>query len=348
MRRAATYNGDGVGDDDDEYIELFNPGSTPADLSGWQLAHTWSDEVATRRFTFDPGSYLAGGERRVLWRADTGLFLDDLNEYVRLLAPDGREVDRVEWAELGGGSIGRDEEDGGWQQHTMASPGAVNAGILGTGTDLETTVDPAEGQAGGRPAHWRWPSATGSSAGCSSRRSSPRRRVSSMPACTWPTRPRMAQTGGLGIQLYLRNGEFPPLEEGDRVLVSGWTTSFRGEMEVALDAPTQIWRVESGTPLSPLAVQPAEVGESLEGRLVSFEGVVSGYQGDSIFLVDPAAPDAEPVRVTVRSSLPWKRPYVNEGERFTVVGIVGQFAKEKPWNGGYRVLVRYPEDLVEQ
>ncbi len=106
--------------------------------------------------------------------------------------------------------------------------------------------------------------------------------------------------------------------------------------------------MKNGAPLRPLKISIQEVGESLEGRLVAFEGVVTGYQGDSIYLADPLTPEAEPVRVTVRSSLAWRRPYVNEGERFAVIGVVGQFALEKPWNGGYRVLVRYPDDLAEQ
>ena len=56
----------------------------------------------------------------------------------------------------------------------------------------------------------------------------------------------------------------------------------------------------------------------------------------------------EPVRVTVRSSLPWKRPYVKKGQLWQVTGIVSQFAKEAPWNGGYRVLPRYETDLVRK
>jgi hypothetical protein len=91
----------------------------------------------------------------------------------------------------------------------------------------------------------------------------------------------------------------------------------------------------------------ADIGESLEGRLVSFSGIVSGWQGDSIFLSDPNQPNTEAVRVTVRSSLEWRRPYVNKGERWQVTGIVSQFARESPWNGGYRVLVRYKTDLVK-
>ena len=53
-----------------------------------------------------------------------------------------------------------------------------------------------------------------------------------------------------------------------------------------------------------------------------------------------------PLRVTVRSSLAWKRPFVYKGEVWQVTGIVSQFALRSPWNGGYRVLPRYVEDLV--
>jgi hypothetical protein len=152
---------------------------------------------------------------------------------------------------------------------------------------------------------------------------------------------------GIGINVYLHNGEFPPLAEGDRVLVRGLLRSFRGEMELQLETPEQIRRLDGALPLQPLPVTVADIGESLEGRLVSFSGVVSGWQGDSIFLSDPNQPNAEAVRVTVRSSLNWKRPYVNKGERWQVTGIVSQFARESPWNGGYRVLVRYKTDLVK-
>ncbi|RME65439.1 MAG: hypothetical protein D6790_01840, partial [Caldilineae bacterium] len=71
-----------------------------------------------------------------------------------------------------------------------------------------------------------------------------------------------------------------------------------------------------------------------------------GWQGGTFFLADPENPEAEPVAVTVRSSLGWRRPYVELGERWRVTGVVSQFARRAPWNGGYRVLVRYRGDLV--
>jgi hypothetical protein len=152
---------------------------------------------------------------------------------------------------------------------------------------------------------------------------------------------------GLGVQVYLKQGDFLPMREGDWVLVRGEMRSFRGEMEVQLSEPGQAWPIGPGVPLLPLPVTVAAIGESLEGRFVTFEGVITGWRGDSLLLGDPATPDAPPVRVTVRSSLDWKRPYVHLGERYRVTGIVSQFATAAPWNDGYRVLVRYPSDLLK-
>ena len=152
---------------------------------------------------------------------------------------------------------------------------------------------------------------------------------------------------GLGIQVYLNGGVFMPMQEGDWVLIRGWMHSFRGEMEVELTEPGQAWRIGPGTPLLPLPVSGADIGESLEGRFVTFDGVITGWRTDSLLLGDPAHPDAPPVRVTVRSSLDWRRPYVNLGERYRVTGVVSQFGTEAPWNDGYRVLVRYQYDLVK-
>ena len=153
-------------------------------------------------------------------------------------------------------------------------------------------------------------------------------------------------TAGIGANVYLPRGEFPPLLEGDRVRLRGRWSSYRGEMELVLAGPEDVWKLGSEPPLQPLSVWPHTVCESVEGRLVSFRGQIVGWQGDSLLVVDPAHPAAAPVRVTVRSSLSWKRPFVYKGEVWQVTGVVSQFAQRSPWNGGYRILPRYVEDLL--
>jgi len=155
-------------------------------------------------------------------------------------------------------------------------------------------------------------------------------------------------TAGLGVQVYLRGGDFIEMKEGDWILVRGGVVkSFRGEMEIQIEEPGQAWPFEAGRPLAPLPITISDIGELLEGRLVTFTGTVTRWQGDSLYLGDPAHPDTESIRVTVRSSLGWKRPYVQKGEQFQVTGIISQFGTASPWNDGYRVLVRFEQDLVK-
>lgn len=367
----ADHNGDGAINSDDEYIELYNPGDDPISLVGWQLSDAAGDASVSRRFTFGPGRFVGGHGWLLLRRSETRINLNNADDYVRLLNPAGAEIDQLGWAQSPrqGRSLSRLPDGGTWQEGA-ATPGQSNKAVGGSEDEEPDNdddddadkhddasdepppvqLDPTHGQAGGAPASIAQSKLAGLEKWVEFRAV-----VTAPPglynATIYVADPApdytMGPLAGIGVNIYLRNGEFPPLAEGDRVLVRGVWRSFRGEMELQLDTIEQLRRLESGAPLQPLPVTVAEIGESVEGRLVTFTGSVSGWQGDSIFLIDPTRPDIEAVRVTVRSSLDWRRPYVNRGERWQVTGIVSQFAREAPWNGGYRVLVRYKADLVE-
>ncbi|MCS6827611.1 MAG: lamin tail domain-containing protein [Caldilinea sp.] len=362
------YNGDGVVDSNDEYIELFNPGRAPIPLEGWILTNS-DDDVSVQRMKFGKGRYLGGGERLLLLRKAHRLSLRNDGGLIRLLDPQGVERDRIEWdATLRRGrSVSRIPDGGAWVWNADATPGKANAN---TGADdfapwpntpppvqpptpskvrppVNPAVEATAGQAGGPPGSIAQAKLMGLNAWVEFRA------VVVAPPGLFNSTIYVADiaedgvTAGIGINVYLRRGEYPPLEVGDLVLLRGRLSSFRGETELLLDTPDQIWRIQSGIAPKPLAVRVREIGESLEGRLVTFRGVVTRWQGDSIYLGDPEDVDAEPVRVTVRSSLGWKRPYVKLGELWEVTGLVSQFARTAPWNGGYRILVRWPSDLVK-
>lgn len=370
---AADLNGDGVTDIGDEFIELFNPSSVSVALAGWQISDA-AGETNGRRVALDPSRALGPGARLTLWRHATGLSLNDDGDRITLWNPTGSQVDSVAWgaAPPDGASLSRVPDGGVWQTGTPPTPGEANrpapepsaeipsapptppASDPDDDEDAEDNGDalsPSYGQASGPPA-----SLAGAKLQGLGREVEFRGQVIAPPglfnsavyvAEAATTLDNVAlPVAGLGIQVYLQGGEFMPLNEGDWVLVRGVLRSFRGEMEMQLSEPGRLWPIGPGTPLLPLPVRVGEIGESLEGRLVTLRGVVTGWQGDSIYLGDPADPTIAPVRITVRSSLGWKRPYVHKGEMFEVIGIVSQFAQEAPWNGGYRVLVRYPSDLV--
>jgi len=49
--------------------------------------------------------------------------------------------------------------------------------------------------------------------------------------------------------------------------------------------------------------------------------------------------------VQMRSGIGFQRPKVAKGQWLTVVGIVSQWGVRQPYEGGYRLLPRYPRDF---
>jgi hypothetical protein len=110
-------------DDHDEFIELFNPNTTPYDLSGFILE---TGEATKHRYTLPAGTILGAQQYGVWYSAETGLSLSNAGSRVSLLdttnvviatsegyvaAPDGQS-----WA-LSGGM---------WQWTTMITAGLQN------------------------------------------------------------------------------------------------------------------------------------------------------------------------------------------------------------------------------
>jgi len=358
----ADHNGDGAINSNDEYIELYNPGPAPVSLAGWRLQDRSSSAPARRRFVLGTQHLIAAGGRLLIFGGESHIGLNDAGDRVELYDGNDRLVDAVEWTNAQRGqSLSRVPDGGAWQVRgptpNQPNPGDAPSG-QGSGPTPESPSPWGSGAAPGTPggeAVGPFQSVTAAKlAGMDDGVhfvgvvTVPPGLFNSTFYVADPALPPNEKTAWLGIQVYLRRGVFPQLAEGDRVDAQGKMHSFRGEREIRVERPEDIWRVGPGEPLQPLPIAIADVGESLEGRLVTFEGVVSGWQGDSIFLGDPAQPDAEPVKVTVRSSLGWRRPYVNRGEHWRVTGIVSQFTAAAPWNGGYRVLVRFPKDLIEK
>jgi hypothetical protein len=89
---AIDWNGDGVPNQDDEYVELYNAGAEPVDLGGWQLDDRAN--TGTNPFTIPTGRLIEPGGFVLFFRSETHVALNNTgSEEVRLLAPDGHVVE---------------------------------------------------------------------------------------------------------------------------------------------------------------------------------------------------------------------------------------------------------------
>jgi len=125
----------------DDWIELYNPGATEADVSGMSVTN---DPAVPFRWTVPPGSVIpAGGyllvhaDERPLGGAHASFRLPAENGVVCLTAADGTLVDTYSWDQMGEDrSRGRDGDGRAeWVAWRELTPGESNAGGLRDRTD---------------------------------------------------------------------------------------------------------------------------------------------------------------------------------------------------------------------
>jgi hypothetical protein len=145
-----------------------------------------------------------------------------------------------------------------------------------------------------------------------------------------------------GMRVYLRKGDYPSLATGDLVRVTGWTRSYHGETELSSPDAGYLSKVSAGVRTAPTRVRTGKVGEAEEGRLALLIGRAVKYEWDAIVLDDGTGP----VRVFFPEDLPWRRPYVRIGDWWAAQGVIGQYAAQAPFLGGYRLIPVTRPDLA--
>jgi phosphatidylserine/phosphatidylglycerophosphate/cardiolipin synthase-like enzyme len=137
---------------------------------------------------------------------------------------------------------------------------------------------------------------------------------------------------------------------GDEVIVAGLVQPFNGLTEIV--TPLLLTTVSRGNTVEPLLVTAAQIAgdgvgglEQLECRLVRVNGVsVAGVSvwgaGTNYVLTD--ASGSTQIRIDKNTSLVGKP---SPASVFDVVGVVGQYATQPPYIGGYQLMPRSPADI---
>jgi len=355
------WDGDGGAGHTDEFIELHNLEPFAVDVGGWVLAdgleEGWEHRLAVG-LRLDPGGHAA------VFRAESGIALDNGGDSVRLIRPDGVVADSFTFAEGPGydRSWSRRPDEAGaaaaagageprWAADWMVTPGEPNR-PLGPG---EAHPADALGRRPRPPGRGNPDGGKGPYVGVveadwtTARRMGRRTRVVvrgvvTAPPGTFGQREMYVGDAAGGIRVYLRPADqrLPPFRLNDPVAVIGRLSDFRGERQLALDRPGDAWWDGVAVSAPPRPVSTGEVGEALEGALVVLGGRAVAFAGGGMTLDDGSGP----VRVSVRPATGIRRPWIPRGSFVRVVGIVGQSASRAPWNDGYRVMPRFADDIA--
>jgi DNA/RNA endonuclease YhcR with UshA esterase domain len=348
---------------EDEWVELFNPGSSDIDLTDWAII-----EGAGRRTSLE--GYIEAGGFAVITSPRGSL--NNGGDLIELQDSFGNTIDLIAYGNWTGAtapvasdpaSVGRDPNMTDTFEEMDPTPGAVNVFDSGVHialddptddtdtTDADPTIDapttneePTDSQTSCDQPHDE--PATDSDASddlvfidLANIRTLPLETmvstegiVSSVPGALGK---QVFYLAGSGVQVYLHSAEFPVLDRGMHVRVTGELRESSGETRVLLSDASDIEILGITDAPTPHDMTTAEVGEATEGWLVRVTGMVAERTSSSFMLED----DLGQARVFIKSTTGIANT-VSVGDEVTVTGVVSQTSS------GYRLLPRTQDDIL--
>lgn len=317
------WDGNGLADHEDEWIEFYNPANQPVGLGGWQVRDSSGSAYnLPLDLTIPPGGFTT------IYHAQMRFALNNSGDTVTLVNPNGDVVDSVGY----GHTPGYDESwcrlpDGQtrWSHDCGPSPNAPNWELeRRSAGPLKVKIFEAR-----RLAYNAWVRISG--------------RVT-VPPGVLGDRYMYIQDDTSGILIYLPKEHRLSFELGDEVRIIGNVRTFHEESEIAVSERQDVDFIKPGPPLPPLPIATTSLLEPYEGVLVMLQGQAVRFQGRLTLWVDDGT---DPAKVVIRSSTGIRKPFIEPGTPITVVGVVSQYSDpSNPTRYDYRLLPRYQFDLV--
>jgi len=314
------------GDDKEgEFIEIFNPENFSIDLSGWSLddSEGGSSPFVFKNTFIEANSYLA------ISRSDSGIVLNNSFDSARIINPDGTVVNKKSYTKAKDDTAFILNDDGQWVWDKNISPGEKNSiekekfsettkikqqndNELNTfiKTDLENVRNLLVGD-----------------------------KVELIG--TVIVEPGVLATQYfyiediLGLQIYNYHKYFPPLRQGDRIIVQGELSQTNDEWKIKTKEITDIFIISESNKVEATELFSEILSPENIGRLIKISGVVSKKNNSTIFLET----DSEEIPVYIKTSTGIKIKDIKVDDELIVTGIL---TKSK---NGARLLARNQEDI---
>jgi|GEM_PF-2280187 len=317
------------GSDNNEWIELYNPGLSAVDLTGWQAD---DGEGGSSPYTLPSNTTIAAGGYLILPWSQTKIVLNNNFDAVRLIRPDKVIKEQINYKDPPeGASYARDSSDS-WEYTSVLTPGSANIfnvdDIVGGTIDKTVlTQDLSEDSNGANLDLVE---------------------VDNLPQLE---NGQAATIQGLvvappnlfaksyfylnGAQIYSFAAKFPDLQIGDLIEVKGIVSASFSNRRLKIKSADDIQVLEHQN-LSPQPVAISELDDSLIGHFLQISGQLVDKTGSKLYLDD----NQEEVEVYLSPAIKWNKNLFTEGQNLRVSGILAE-TKE-----GWRLLPRCDNDLV--
>lgn len=305
-------------DQDNEFIELYNRGSEPVALLGWQLTDG-KRSISLTNIIIDSGDYLA------LPYATTKLLLRNSSGTITLLNPGGRTVDAIAYPETKAGqSFSRIGTAGNWEWSEKPTAGRPN----------ESTATPVEAESVGAVAGSSDEAADESeTAGAPTPKDVPADALDDLASRTlvkirgvvtvspglFSTSTFWIEQDGIGVEISTTNLKAADYEINDQVEIVGRvsTAGITRRLNAVRDGVTVVGQDRD---FEPGVRELGELTDADIGRLVQADGKVKSLTKTKFVLEDDSG---DTLNVTLKRGTGLSTEGLAVGQAVSVTGLVG-------------------------
>jgi len=130
------------------------------------------------------------------------------------------------------------------------------------------------------------------------------------------------QDESAGIQIYCYKKDFPLLEQGYMIRVTGELSSTNNERRIKIVNSSEIVIIENSIPLQPLIKEIDQITEDVEGTLVGITGQIIETFGSQFTVIDKKGTE---LKILIRKPENVNKPKLKKGDQVEISGIVSQY-----------------------
>jgi len=310
---------DPAGADNQEFIELWNNGSSTIDLSGWQI------RFGDKKYQIpDSTSILADGNL-VFYRAATKIVLTNSGGKIELVAPGGDVIDLVKYGKgISGKSYSLVDDE--W---LMADP---TPGKIGKGGVKKDSI--SSGAVGGKNIWFRRFNIEEARAQDKGVYVLVRGTVAALPG-VFGSQYFYISDGVSGIAVYQYKKDFPPLEVGDVIEVSGIISEANSQKRINIKQASAINILKIEQTMVPSEVSLVTLDDTPIGSFVKISGDITEKKSGYWYVDDGEAE----VIVYLKQGAKIDASKFQEGQKVEVIGVLEQ------GKNGLQIWPRSTEDI---
>jgi DNA/RNA endonuclease YhcR with UshA esterase domain len=302
---------------ENEFVELYNSGDKNIDLYGWKLDDVVSGGSAP--FTIS-NSIISAKGFLTFYKKETKITLNNNKDKVRLIDPFGYEIDAIAYGQAIK-NFSYNKTDDGWKWSEIITPNSIN--IISRSNISDTN-------------HKQYKSLSVKQAKNESNNSLVELTgiVNSLPKL-FSKNYFYIEDDESGIEIYSHDGDFPPLNYGDKIKVKGIIAHTSSGWRLKIKDKDAIEIIESNYYILPKSILPEENLENYEGMLVKVVGIVLESSGDTFYIGN----NSGKIKVYVQKLTNIEKPRITKGMILEITGIISYY------KNGWRIMPRFQDDI---